>query len=95
MAAATALVDLLLTQAALTPALLQPLFTESGDSSGSEIATGNPLVDLLVAVQRGVLMAAGKMGEVRLARDMASVTRTVREQSGRSSAVLCCWWLAR
>ena len=48
------------------PALLQLCFAESGESSGSEIATGNPLVDLLVAVQRGVLMAAGKMGEVRL-----------------------------
>lgn len=74
----------------LTPALLQPYFAELGESSSSEIATGNPLVDLLVAVQRGVLMAAGKMGEVRLARDTASVTRAVFERWGQSSAVRCC-----
>lgn len=38
---------------------------EAGDRERSnEIATGNPLVDLLVAVQRGVVLAAGKMGEV-------------------------------
>lgn len=40
-------------------------FLHAESSEGSEIATGNPIMDLLVAVQRGVLLAAGKMGEVR------------------------------
>lgn len=48
------------------PLLLEELVADSDSESseGSEIATGNPIMDLLVAVQRGVLLAAGKMGEV-------------------------------
>jgi hypothetical protein len=48
------------------PLLLEELVADSDSEAGEdgEIATGNPLMDLLVAVQRGVLLAAGKMGEV-------------------------------
>jgi len=65
-----------------------PCYTES--SEGGEIATGNPLMDLLVAMQRGMLLAAGKMGEVRAPACLLHAGRRCRLAGVHAACLLAC-----